>query len=102
VSAVDDGYVCPNGHAVDPVRVHNCPTCRAGVVYVPGEHCTLLPVALALVLTYIGVRGWVGVVVDFALGLGFAQLRWMIWRRRHPLITTEQWLDEQRRAAPWN
>jgi hypothetical protein len=62
----------------------------------------LLPVALALVLTYIGVRGWVGVVVDFALGLGFAQLRWMIWRRRHPLITTEQWLDEQRRAAPWN
>jgi hypothetical protein len=46
VSAVDDGYVCPNGHAVDPVRVHNCPTCRAGVVYVPGEHCMLLQLAL--------------------------------------------------------
>lgn len=31
----DDGYVCPNGHAVAPARVHNCPTCRASVVYEP-------------------------------------------------------------------
>jgi hypothetical protein len=35
VSERDPAYVCPNGHAVDAVRVVNCSTCRAGVVYEP-------------------------------------------------------------------
>jgi hypothetical protein len=34
----DDGYVCPNGHVVPAVRVHNCQTCHASVVYEPAAH----------------------------------------------------------------
>jgi hypothetical protein len=42
-----DGYACPNGHAVDRVRVVNCATCHAGVVYEPSARGMLLLVALA-------------------------------------------------------
>lgn len=39
-------FVCPNGHAVAPVRVHNCQTCRAGVVYEPAARGMAFFVAL--------------------------------------------------------
>jgi hypothetical protein len=42
----DDGYVCPNGHPVDPVRVHRCKSCHAGVIYEPAAHGVALLAAL--------------------------------------------------------
>jgi hypothetical protein len=41
-----DGYVCPNGHAVAPVRVHNCSRCRASVVYEPAARGMMFLAAL--------------------------------------------------------
>jgi hypothetical protein len=44
----------------------------------------------------------------FGLGLGLAVgfivpgVRFAIWKRRHPIITPEDYLDAQRKAAPWN
>lgn len=40
------------------------------------------------------------------LGAGAMQVRVMIWRRRHPVISPEEYahdyIETQRRAAPWN
>lgn len=40
----------------------------------------------------------VGVVVGFVVGFGRSE----IWRRRHPIITPDQFITDLRRAAPWN
>ena len=40
------------------------------------------------------------------VGVGAMQVRVALWRRRHPVISPEEyahdWLAAQRRAAPWN
>jgi hypothetical protein len=47
-----------------------------------------------------------GPVIALALGIavGWATMnvRLWVWKRRHPIITPQQWLDERRRAAPFN
>jgi hypothetical protein len=47
-----------------------------------------------------------GVVVifvsAFAFSWGVTYGRLMVWRRRHPVITVQQVLQDRRDAAPWN
>jgi hypothetical protein len=51
-----------------------------------------------------------GVLAAVALGAlfgsGLTRVRWVWWRRRHPVIPVEQYLtdliNEQRRHARWN
>jgi hypothetical protein len=55
---------------------------------------------LVLQLTHVRAL-WLVLLLSFVLGFG-AVLRWEVWKRRHPVITPEQWLDDQRRVARWN
>jgi hypothetical protein len=46
---------------------------------------------------------WQVALICFAFGCGGTQLRWMIWRWRHPVVTHDQYIEDLRRAAaPWN
>lgn len=42
------------------------------------------------------------VAVDLAFAFGCAYLRWWVWRRRHPILTPEQYAAMRRRTSPWN
>jgi uncharacterized protein (DUF58 family) len=61
------------------------------------------PVAAALSVV---LGAWPGVVASAALGAVVMHTRWVIWRRRHPVISPEEYAHDliaaQRRAAPWN
>jgi len=54
----------------------------------------------------LGLAGWprvlFGAFVGAVVGFGVARWRLVRWRRRHPPITPHEWLEAQRRAAPWN
>lgn len=45
-------------------------------------------------LAILGVSGLVGVTVPW--------VRITIWRRRHPVISSEEYVDDMRKQAPWN
>lgn len=62
------------------------------------------PLLIAVVLT--SAMSWLlqpplfaAIVVPVLIGAGVAQVRWMVWRRRHPPLPT--WV-RARREAPWN
>lgn len=57
----------------------------------------IVPVTLLL-------RGplWVPYVVGGGVGGGLPLIRLWIWKRRHPLVKFDQWVQAQRDAAPWN
>jgi len=45
---------------------------------------------------------WVGIGLGVLAGFVFGHLRWVIWRKRHPVISTDEYINEMRRNAPWN
>ena len=45
---------------------------------------------------------YVSLSIGLVLGVGIAQVRFAIWKHRHPVISPAQFLDLRRRAAPWN
>ena len=45
---------------------------------------------------------WALVAGAVALGVAVGQFQWWLWRRRHPLITADQYLERMRRMARWN
>lgn len=48
----------------------------------------------------------VAIIIGVVLGASAGWLRWAIWRRRHPVIPTDEYitdlLNERRRNARWN
>jgi hypothetical protein len=46
------------------------------------------------------------IVIGVVMGAGFGWIRWTIWRRRHPVITVDEYitdlLRERRRKSKWN
>lgn len=63
----------------------------------------LLGCGLAAGLVYpLGWRGWVAGVVGGLVGLVVMQARWSWWRHQHPVIAHDQYVEDLRRAAPWN
>lgn len=36
------------------------------------------------------------------VGVATPAVRWLIWKRRHPIVPARERLDAMRRAAPWN
>jgi hypothetical protein len=57
--------------------------------------------AVALTLT-LGWRGWTAGLVGGLVGLAVMRARLAWWRHRHPVITHDQYVEDLRRAAPWN
>lgn len=57
--------------------------------------------AVALVL-WLDWRGWIAGLAGAGLGFIVIQARWSWWRYRHPVITHDQYIEDLRRAAPWN
>ena len=52
----------------------------------------------------VGMRSYSGVVAGVAglvIMLVASDVRWRLWKRKHPL-NVQSWIDAQRRAAPWN
>jgi len=45
---------------------------------------------------------YVSIAFGIAMGVGVAQVRFMVWKHRHPVITPAEFLDLRRKAAPWN
>lgn len=45
---------------------------------------------------------WACVLIGAAAGGGTGWLRLWAWRRRHPVITIAEHMDDMRDAAPWN
>ena len=45
-------------------------------------------------------------IAAVVLGVGVVQLRWTIWRRRHPVISMDEYIEKvirpRQEAAPWN
>lgn len=71
--------------------------------YAPGRG---EPLVIAVVLEY-GLQVWLPVFVAIAAGavaaLGFLVLRLWWWRRQNPpLPWSREWVDNMRKAAPWN
>jgi hypothetical protein len=91
------------------VRRRYAPHRRA---YWPSPWPTALPAGLlAGVLAWLvqarSVLGALGIALAAAvLGAVVMQVRIAIWRRRHPVISAQEYahdlIESQRRAAPWN
>jgi hypothetical protein len=45
---------------------------------------------------------WLLIPICLAVGAGTMSIRLAIWRRRHPVITPGQYIEDLRRAARWN
>lgn len=45
---------------------------------------------------------WTAIVIGLVLGSVVPQVRLVVWRRRHPVISPQDYLNDHRRAAPWN
>jgi hypothetical protein len=45
---------------------------------------------------------WVGALVGAVVGAATVLTRLWVWRRRHPEISTEEYLSDLYRSAPWN
>ena len=37
-----------------------------------------------------------------ALGWTYSSVRWRLWRKRHPIISAREYLDDIRESARWN
>lgn len=44
---------------------------------------------------------WTAIVAG-AFGAVVVSGRWAVWRRRHPVISAQEYVDDMRRAAPLN
>ena len=63
----------------------------------------VLAAAVASALAYLTDAGTtVAALIGGGVGIVVTQGRWVIWRRRHPMITHDQYIEDLRRAAPWN
>lgn len=59
--------------------------------------------ALVLVLDLaLNPSWWLGALIGGTVGAVTVQGRIWIWRRRHPVISIEQWLQDRRNSAMWN
>lgn len=45
---------------------------------------------------------WIPFAVGSTVGGGVPLIRGYVWRRRHPVVKFDQWVQAQRDAAPWN
>lgn len=72
--------------------------------YTPRLLPTLVPTTLsvATIVFILNPGPIVALIFGAVAGHITTRLRWIIWRRRHPIITTEERLNDLRRAAPWN
>jgi hypothetical protein len=61
-----------------------------------------LALSIVFATVFAPVPLWLGVPVGFLIGSGITQGRLIIWRRRHPVITPAQFLEDVRSAAPYN
>jgi hypothetical protein len=58
--------------------------------------------AAAAVCYLVRTTSWATVVICILMGAVGSQVRWTIWRRRHPPISVAEYIDDMRKAAPWN
>ena len=61
----------------------------------------ILPPAVALT-TWLDASTLGDIAISVALGAIAMKARWWIWRRRHPIITPGQYIDDLQRKARWN
>ena len=45
---------------------------------------------------------WQSTLIGLGIGVGSFQTRLTIWRRRHPVISTDEYLQDLRNNATWN
>lgn len=61
-------------------------------------------VFLVLSLVHPGIVA--AIAIGLVAGLGGGCVRWTVWRRRHPILSLDEYitdlLAERRKAAPWN
>jgi hypothetical protein len=70
----------------------------------------MIPISAAIQYLAVGLLGglsiWGSALSGLVIGVTTVGVRLIVWRRRHPVISPQQqareWLDAQRRAAPWN
>jgi hypothetical protein len=63
----------------------------------------LLACGLAVGLVYaLGWHGWDAGLVGGGVGLVVVRARWSWWKHQHPVIPHDQYIEDMRRAAPWN
>lgn len=67
---------------------------------------TMIAAGLASLAIRAVFDGWpeliAAVLVPFVIGITFTAVPWWLWRRRHPVISPEEYLAVIRREAPWN
>lgn len=71
--------------------------------YAPRVWPVLIPAsAWGFACVAIPVPGYVGFPVGVAVGYGYVEIRWAIWKRRHPVMTKTEYMKRMRETAPWN
>lgn len=59
--------------------------------------------SVAAILAYLIVPPlWLNIIVTAASAWTVVTIRWAIWRRRHPVISPEEVVEDMRRSARWN
>jgi hypothetical protein len=64
---------------------------------------TIATAAVIASVVYLGtVSVWIAAPVGAVVGFLSAAGQWALWRRRHPIISVEEWARRRRENARWN
>jgi hypothetical protein len=45
---------------------------------------------------------WVDILIANSVAVVVTEIRWVLWRREHPIIEPREYMERMRESAPWN